>query len=247
MRASDGSPKRSASRTAIGRAPIVKMSRRMPPTPVAAPWYGSTARRVVVGLDLEGDRQAVADRDDAGVLARPGDDALAGGRQGPQQRLRALVRAVLAPHDAEHRELEVVRVAPAEPAADGVAARRPSPRAGDGAAPRVARPRSSRAHAAGCDGDLGHRAVCRSLGALDQRAEDRAAVLRAEDRLRGAFRVGHQAGDVAGRVQHAGDGPQRPIRVGGVIGPGRAPAASTYRNSTWPSRSSASSVASSAK
>jgi hypothetical protein len=28
---------------AIGRAPIVKMSRRMPPTPVAAPWYGSTA------------------------------------------------------------------------------------------------------------------------------------------------------------------------------------------------------------
>ena len=28
---------------AIGRAPMVKMSRRMPPTPVAAPWYGSTA------------------------------------------------------------------------------------------------------------------------------------------------------------------------------------------------------------
>ena len=28
---------------AIGRAPIAKMSRRMPPTPVAAPWKGSTA------------------------------------------------------------------------------------------------------------------------------------------------------------------------------------------------------------
>ena len=27
----------------MGRAPIVKMSRRMPPTPVAAPWYGSIA------------------------------------------------------------------------------------------------------------------------------------------------------------------------------------------------------------
>src|SRR6266481_3797695 len=27
---------------ATGRAPIVKMSRRIPPTPVAAPWYGST-------------------------------------------------------------------------------------------------------------------------------------------------------------------------------------------------------------
>jgi len=25
----------------MGRAPMVKMSRMMPPTPVAAPWYGS--------------------------------------------------------------------------------------------------------------------------------------------------------------------------------------------------------------
>src|SRR4051794_20547290 len=41
MRALSGVPKRSASRLAIGRAPIVKMSRRMPPTPVAAPWNGS--------------------------------------------------------------------------------------------------------------------------------------------------------------------------------------------------------------
>ena len=29
--------------SAIGRAPIEKMSRMMPPTPVAAPWWGSTA------------------------------------------------------------------------------------------------------------------------------------------------------------------------------------------------------------
>ena len=34
-------PKRSEFISAIGRAPIVKMSRMMPPTPVAAPWYGS--------------------------------------------------------------------------------------------------------------------------------------------------------------------------------------------------------------
>src|SRR5260370_16407606 len=27
---------------AMGRAPIVKMSHKIPPTPVAAPWYGST-------------------------------------------------------------------------------------------------------------------------------------------------------------------------------------------------------------
>jgi hypothetical protein len=31
-------PNRNESRIAIGRAPIVKMSRTMPPTPVAAPW-----------------------------------------------------------------------------------------------------------------------------------------------------------------------------------------------------------------
>ncbi|MEJ1968108.1 MAG: hypothetical protein WDN03_05620 [Rhizomicrobium sp.] len=33
----DGSPKRSAFIIAIGRAPMVKTSRMMPPTPVAAP------------------------------------------------------------------------------------------------------------------------------------------------------------------------------------------------------------------
>ena len=38
---SSGSPKRSAFTLAIGRAPMVKTSRMMPPTPVAAPWYGS--------------------------------------------------------------------------------------------------------------------------------------------------------------------------------------------------------------
>src|ERR687890_1735684 len=34
-------PKRREFIEATGRAPIVKMSRRMPPTPVAAPWNGS--------------------------------------------------------------------------------------------------------------------------------------------------------------------------------------------------------------
>src|SRR5438876_1520566 len=41
LRGSSGGPKRSESRMAMGRAPMVKMSRRIPPTPVAAPWYGS--------------------------------------------------------------------------------------------------------------------------------------------------------------------------------------------------------------
>ena len=37
LRDAPGSPKRSALRQAIGRAPMVKTSRRMPPTPVVAP------------------------------------------------------------------------------------------------------------------------------------------------------------------------------------------------------------------
>src|SRR5206468_12425011 len=36
-------PKRSEFRQNSGRAPIVKMSRMIPPTPVAAPWKGSMA------------------------------------------------------------------------------------------------------------------------------------------------------------------------------------------------------------
>ncbi|CAB4823390.1 unannotated protein [freshwater metagenome] len=40
--AASAGPNRNGSITAIGRAPIVKISRTIPPTPVAAPWYGST-------------------------------------------------------------------------------------------------------------------------------------------------------------------------------------------------------------
>ena len=38
LRASSSSPKKRGSITARGRAPMEKTSRRMPPTPVAAPW-----------------------------------------------------------------------------------------------------------------------------------------------------------------------------------------------------------------
>ena len=41
MSSASAGPKRSWSITATGRAPIAMMSRTMPPTPVAAPWYGS--------------------------------------------------------------------------------------------------------------------------------------------------------------------------------------------------------------
>ena len=43
MRELSSEPNLKGSRLAIGLAPMVKMSRTMPPTPVAAPWNGSTA------------------------------------------------------------------------------------------------------------------------------------------------------------------------------------------------------------
>jgi hypothetical protein len=66
---------------------------------------------MVVRLDLERDREAVAEVEDARVLARPLEDALAGRGQTAQERRRVLVAAVLGPEEREDRELEVVRVA----------------------------------------------------------------------------------------------------------------------------------------
>ena len=62
---------------------------------------------VVVRFDLEGDRVAAADIDDAGVLARPLHHQLAARRQLLQVQARALVGAVLAPHHAEDAEFGV--------------------------------------------------------------------------------------------------------------------------------------------
>ena len=68
--------------------------------------------RMVVRLDLERDRRAVAEVEHARVLARPLEDALAGRRQPLQERGGVLVAAVLRPEEREDRELEMVRVAP---------------------------------------------------------------------------------------------------------------------------------------
>ena len=68
-------------------------------------------RRVVVRLDLEHRRQAVADVDGAGVLSRPLQHAAAGGRQRLQVDARALVAAVLGPHHREDAELGQVGLA----------------------------------------------------------------------------------------------------------------------------------------
>src|SRR5581483_6829084 len=71
-------------------------------------------RRMVVRLDLERHRRAFPEVEDAGVLARPLQHALAAGGQPLQKRRRVLVPAVLRPEEREDRELEVVRVAPEE-------------------------------------------------------------------------------------------------------------------------------------
>ena len=69
-------------------------------------------RRVVVRLDLHHDADAVADVDRAGVLAAHArEDARAAVGEQPQERLAVLIAAVLAPHRAEHAELDLVRLA----------------------------------------------------------------------------------------------------------------------------------------
>ena len=212
------------------------MSRRMPPTPGRGALVRLDGARVVVALDLERDRQPVADRDDAGVLARAGDDALAGGRQRPEQRLGALVRAVLAPHDAEHRELEVVRVAPAEPVADRVELL-----VGD-AQPAVERLLGR------LDGSrLGHRHRAPTAAGVSAPDAARAALSTSErmmpapssePRIASAARsgMGHQPGDVAARVDDPGDRAQRAVRVRHAIVLGGRPRPSRPRTGTGPGR-----------
>ena len=66
---------------------------------------------VVVALHLEDHAVAVADVDDAGILARTLDDPRPGGRQRAQPFLRGFVRAVLVPHRREDAELGEARLA----------------------------------------------------------------------------------------------------------------------------------------
>ena len=73
---------------------------------------GLDVARVVVALHLEHDREPVADRDHAGVLAGSLDHVRRAGRQRAQVDFRGLVRAVLVPHRRENAELGDRRLAP---------------------------------------------------------------------------------------------------------------------------------------
>jgi hypothetical protein len=72
---------------------------------------------MVVRLDLERDRLAVAEVDHARVLARSLQHARAQAGQAAKERRGVLVAAVLRPEQGEDRELEVVRL-PSEQLAD---------------------------------------------------------------------------------------------------------------------------------
>ncbi len=74
---------------------------------------------MVVALHLEGARQALAEVDDARILARALQHRRAFHGKPPQQPGRVLVAAVLGPEEREDAEFEVVRIAP-EQASDTV-------------------------------------------------------------------------------------------------------------------------------
>ena len=70
---------------------------------------------MVVRFDLEGNGQAVADVDNAGVfLARADQDAGGAGGEGLEQGAGVFVGAMLAPHDRENTQFRVSRLAPEE-------------------------------------------------------------------------------------------------------------------------------------
>src|SRR5712692_5243059 len=71
-------------------------------------------RGVVVGLDFEGARPAVADVDDTRVLARPLHYPAAARGQTLQVKARRLVRTVLDPHHAKYAEFGDRRFASAQ-------------------------------------------------------------------------------------------------------------------------------------
>src|ERR1044071_2166073 len=68
---------------------------------------------MIVGLDLEGDSESVANVDDAGVFLPGADENFFRLRgEGLEQGPRVLVGAMLAPHDREDAQLCVIRFAP---------------------------------------------------------------------------------------------------------------------------------------
>jgi hypothetical protein len=75
------------------------------------PLIGFDVRRVVVALHLEDRRLAIADVDDAGILARAADHLRAGGGELFQMDTRGFVRTMLGPHHREDAQLGQIGLA----------------------------------------------------------------------------------------------------------------------------------------
>ena len=88
------------------------MSRRMPPTPVAAPWYGSMALGWLCDSILNTHASPWPISTAPGVLTRTLQHARTLGGQRAEQRLARLVAAVLAPERSDDPELEPIRLTP---------------------------------------------------------------------------------------------------------------------------------------
>jgi hypothetical protein len=69
---------------------------------------GLDGRRVVVAFDADGNRDSIARVDHPRALPRPDEDVGSFRRQPAQVDGGGLVGAVLAPHDAEHRQLQMI-------------------------------------------------------------------------------------------------------------------------------------------
>ena len=135
-----GSPNRSPSRIAIGRAPIATMSRRIPPTPVAAPWNGSTADGWLCDSTLNATASPSPRSITPAFSPGPCSTRSPCGGEPLQQEGRVLVAAVLRPEEREDGELEVVRARARAAPGCGRAPRRSAPVRGGAAVP--ARPAS---------------------------------------------------------------------------------------------------------
>jgi hypothetical protein len=110
LRASSSGPNRSGSMLAMGRAPMVKMSRRMPPPPWPHPGRARSPRGGC-GSRCGWPRRCRRPRRSR-RRSRPGPRAPRGPRWGSAEVESSgrLVGAVLRPHHRVHRELEVVRL-----------------------------------------------------------------------------------------------------------------------------------------
>ncbi len=83
------------------------------------PLVGLDCRGVVVALDTDGDRDAIARVHDAGILPRSDEHPWTGRGEAAQVDTRRLVGAVLAPHDGKERQFQAIG-GPAQDLGDGL-------------------------------------------------------------------------------------------------------------------------------